>query len=137
MWSYAGVQLFKQEHSESADLRHRSSIPGLSKPTISTDIAFSPLYFIFLLIVIRITPNLFFIDPDSDPDHSQNLITRSLSHLGHILKISSKSIRNFFSYLSLKITFHGPRWSGSLPKSIHLLLLPFQTYPENFIKIRP
>ena len=38
-------------------------------------ILLSPLYFIFLLIVIRITPNLFFIDPDRDPDHSQNLIT--------------------------------------------------------------
>ena len=38
-------------------------------------------------------------DPDSDPDHSQNVITCSLSHLGHFLKISSKS-----SYLSLKIT---------------------------------
>ena len=28
---------------------------------------------------------LIFMDPDSDPDHSQNLITCSLSHLGHIL----------------------------------------------------
>ena len=49
----------QQEHLESADLRHGSSIPGLSKPTISTDIAFFPLYFIFLPIVIQITPNLF------------------------------------------------------------------------------
>ena len=44
------------------------------------------------------------MDPDSDPDHSQNLITWSLSHLGHILKISSKSLYKFLSYLSLKIT---------------------------------
>ena len=58
---------------------------------------FSPLYFIFLLIVIRITPNLFFMNPDSDPDHCQNLITCSLSQLGHILKISSKSVHNFLS----------------------------------------
>ena len=31
----------KQEHSESADLHHGSTIPGLSKLTISTGIAFS------------------------------------------------------------------------------------------------
>ena len=128
----------EQEHSKSADLRHGSSIHGLSKPTITTDIA-SP-HFIFLLIVIRITPNLFLMDPDSDPDYSLNLIICSLSHLGHILKISSKSVHNFLSYLFLKITFHGSkryRWSGSLPKSNHFFLLPFQTHPENFIKIRP
>ena len=29
----------------------------------------------------------------------------------HILKISSKSVNNFLSYLSLKITFHGSRRS--------------------------
>ena len=44
---------------------------------------------------IQITPNIFFMDPDSDPDHSQHLITCSLSHLGHILIISSKSVHNF------------------------------------------
>ena len=88
----------KQEHSESADLCHGSSIPGLSKPTISTNIAFFPLYFISLLIVIWITPNLFFMDPDSDPDLFQNLITCFLSYLGHILKIASKSVHNFLSY---------------------------------------
>ena len=31
-------------------------------------------------------------DPDSDPDHSQNLIISSFYHFGHILKILSKSI---------------------------------------------
>ena len=31
-------------------------------------------------------------DPDSDPDHSQNVITCSLHHLGHLLKMSSQSI---------------------------------------------
>ena len=66
-----------------------------------------PLYFLFLLIVIWITPN-FFMDPDSDPDHYQHLITCSLSHLGHILKISSKSLHNFLSYLSLKLHFMDP-----------------------------
>ena len=50
------------------------------------------------------------LDPD-DPDHSQNLITCSLSHLGHFLKISSKSTHDFLSYLSLKIIFHGSRRS--------------------------
>ena len=40
--------------------------------------------------------------PDSYADHSQNLITCSLSHLGHFLKISSKSIHNsvFKNYIS-------------------------------------
>ena len=78
------------------------------------------------------------LDPD-DPDHSQNLITCSLYHLGHLLKMSSQSIHNFLRYLSLKIKFHGSRrsrqWSGSLAKFNHIFLLPFWTYPENFIKI--
>ena len=50
-------------------------------------------------------------DPDSDPDHSPNLITCSSHHLGHLLKMSSQSIHNFLRYLSLKITFHGSRRS--------------------------
>ena len=110
------------------------------KPTIRTfktyHCFFPPLFHIFA----NGDPSIFFMDPDSDPDHSQNLIAWSLSHLGHILKISSKSVHNFLSYLSLKITFHGSRrsrWSGSLPKLNHFFLLPFQTYPENFIKIHP
>ena len=70
-----------------------------------------PPVFHILAIVIRITPNLFFMDPGSDPCHSQNLIPCFLSHLGHILKILSKSVYNFLSYLSLKITFHGSRRS--------------------------
>ena len=73
--------MLRREHSESADLRQGSSM-------------------------IWITPNIFVMDPDSDPDHSQNLTICSLSHLGHILKISSKSFHNFLSYQSLKITFH-------------------------------
>ena len=51
------------------------------------------------------------LDPDSDPDHSKNLITCSSHHLGHLLKMSSQSIHNFLRYLSLKITFHGSRRS--------------------------
>ena len=47
------------------------------------------------------------MDPD-DPDHSQNLINRSLSHLGHFLKMLSKPIHNFFRYRSLKIHFMDP-----------------------------
>ena len=116
---------YKQEHSESADLHHGSSIPGLSKSTISTEIPFSPLYFIFLLIVIRITLNLFFRDPDSDPDHSQNLITCSLSHLGHILKISSKSVHNLLSYLSLKLHFMDPKDPDNLDHSQNLITSSF------------
>ena len=38
-------------------------------------------------------------DPDSDPDHSQNLIISSLYLFRHILKISSISIHKFLSYL--------------------------------------
>ena len=34
-------------------------------------------------------------DPDSDPDHSQNLITSSFYQFGHILKILSKSVSVF------------------------------------------
>ena len=34
-------------------------------------------------------------DPDSDPDHSQNLIISSFYHFGHILKILSKSMSVF------------------------------------------
>ena len=101
----------EQERSERADLCHASLIPVLTKPTISTDIAFSPSISYFLPIVIRITPNLFFTDPDSDPDHSPNLITCSLSNVGHILKIASKSVLKFLSYLSLKISCHGSRRS--------------------------
>ena len=80
------------------------------------------------------------LDPD-DPDHSQNLITCSLSHLGHFLKITSKSTHDFSSYLSLKIIFHGSsksrEWSRSLAKLNHFFLLPFVTYPKNIIKIHP
>ena len=43
-------------------------------------------------------------DPDSDPDHSQNLITSSLYQFGHILKILSKSVCQFLSYLVHKQT---------------------------------
>ena len=43
-------------------------------------------------------------DPDSDPDHSQNLITSSFYQFGHILKILSKSVCQFLSYLVYKQT---------------------------------
>ena len=43
-------------------------------------------------------------DPDSDPDHSQNLIISSFYHFGHILKILSKSICQFLSYIVHKQT---------------------------------
>ena len=44
-------------------------------------------------------------DPDSDPDHSPNLITCSSQHLGHLLKMSSQSIHNFLRYLSYYISW--------------------------------
>ena len=52
-------------------------------------------------------------DPDSDPDHSQNLIISSFYFFGHILKISSKSIHRFLSYLVHKQTDRQP-----VPKGI-------------------
>ena len=60
-------------------------------------------------------------DPDSDPDNSQNLIIFSFYHFGHILKISSKSIRQFLSYLVHKQTnkqrTKNDPWSGNLAVS--------------------
>ena len=43
-------------------------------------------------------------DPDSDPDHSQNLIISSLYLFRHILKISSKFVHKFLSSLGHKRT---------------------------------
>ena len=43
-------------------------------------------------------------DPDSDPNHSQNLITSSFYHCGHVLKFFSKSINKFLSYVVHKQT---------------------------------
>ena len=42
--------------------------------------------------------------PDSDPNHSQNLIISSFYLFGHTLKISSKSVHKFLSYLVQKQT---------------------------------
>ena len=35
-------------------------------------------------------------DPDSDPDHSENVVIYSFYHFLHILKISSKSVLSVF-----------------------------------------
>ena len=43
-------------------------------------------------------------DPDSDLNHSQNLITSSFYHFGHILKILSMSVHKFLNYLVHKQT---------------------------------
>ena len=43
-------------------------------------------------------------DPDSDLNHSQNVISSSFYHCGHILKILSKSVHKFLSYLVHKQT---------------------------------
>ena len=77
-------------------------------------------------------------DPYSDPDHFQNSIISSFYLFRHILKISSKSVHKFLIYLVHKHIWQpGSRWSRSLPKSNHLFLVPFRTFPENFIKIHP
>ena len=47
-------------------------------------------------------------DPNSDPNHSQSLIKSSFYHFGHILKILSKSVHKFLSYLVYKQT---NRWT--------------------------
>ena len=57
-------------------------------------------------------------DPDSDSKHSQNLITSSFYHFGHILKILLKSVHNFLSYLVHKQT---NRWADK-PRRKHNLL---------------
>ena len=45
-----------------------------------------------------------FLDPDGDPDHSQNLIICFLSQSGHFLKNSSKSVHNFLSNVANRET---------------------------------
>ena len=57
-------------------------------------------------------------DPDSDPNHSLNLITSSFYHFGHILKILSKFVHKFLSYLVHKQT---NRWTDK-PRRKHNLL---------------
>ena len=52
-------------------------------------------------------------DPDSDPDHSQNWIISSFYLFRHILKISSKSVQKFLSYLVHKPT-NKPRYKHNL-----------------------
>ena len=54
-------------------------------------------------------------DPDSDPDQFQNCIISYFYLFRHILKISLKSVLKFWSYLSLKITFHDPEDPDSDP----------------------
>jgi len=39
-------------------------------------------------------------NPGFLPDHLQNLITGSLCHARHSLKISERSVHNFLSYLA-------------------------------------
>ena len=57
-------------------------------------------------------------DPDSDPDHSQNLVISSFYHFGHTLKISSKSVGKFLSYLvPNKQRAKNDPWSGTLAVS--------------------
>ena len=81
-------------------------------------------------------------DPYSDPDHFQNSIFSSFYLFRHILKISSKSVHKFLSYLVYKQIWQpgstrSRQWSRSLPKTNHLFFVPFKTFPENFIKIHP
>ena len=81
-------------------------------------------------------------DPYSDPDHFQNSIISSFYLFRYILKMSSKSVHKFFSYLVHKHIWQpgstwSRQWSRLLPKTNHLFFVPFKTFPENFIKIHP
>ena len=51
---------------------------------------------------------IFIQDGSEQQEHSENA---DLPQGSTYLKISSKSVHNFLSYLSLKITFHGSRRS--------------------------
>ena len=44
------------------------------------------------------------LEPDGNPEDHQNVIICSLSHYQHLLKISLKSVHNFWSYLAKKQT---------------------------------
>ena len=74
-------------------------------------------------------------DPDSDPNHSQNLITSSFYHFGHIL-ILSKSVHKFLNYLVQKQTNrgtdtpsrkHNPLGGGKIIIIIIILSVKYQT----------
>ena len=57
-------------------------------------------------------------DSDGDPNHSKNLITSSFYHFTHIVKILSKSVHKFLSYLVHKQT---NKWRDK-PRQKHNLL---------------
>jgi len=74
------------------------------------------------------------LDPDSDADRHQNVISWSLVDTPGLHKISSKSVGNFFDNLvnldfGLRIPGSGRR-SGSSPKFNHLVSGPCSTLQE-------
>ena len=88
-WSMMSSLRFvnRQEHSESADLHQRSSIPGLSKPTIGSSLShFEHFMKISSKSVHNFSKLSFFKkildpqDPDGDLDPFQNLTTSSFYH---------------------------------------------------------
>ena len=67
-----------------------SIVPDYSQKLITSSFTYICLYKLHLM-----DPE----DPYSDPDHFQNSIISSFYLFRHILKISSKSVHKFFSYL--------------------------------------
>ena len=74
-------------------------------------------------------------DPDGDQDHSQNLITYSFTNFSHILKISSKSLHRFLSYLSLKINFMDTEDPDSDPNDSQNLITSSFYHFRHILKI--
>ena len=81
-------------------------------------------------------------DPDSDPDHSQNLIISFFYLFRHILKISSKSVHKFLSYLVHKQT-NGQTYPGENITSLaevntkknHTFISPMKSTFQNFCNV--
>ena len=67
-------------------------------------------------------------DPDSDLNHSQNLITSSVYHFGHILKILSKSVHKFLSYLVHKQTDGQTNPDENITSLAEVIMLDVHTY---------
>ena len=74
-------------------------------------------------------------DPDSDPDHSQNCIISSFYNLIHILKISSKFVHKFLSYLSLKLHLMDPEDPDSDPDQFQNCIISYFYLFRHILKI--
>ena len=69
-----------------------------------------------------------FPDADCSPDHPQNLISSSLFHFRHFLKISSKSVHKFLNYVANKQTNKPCQNITSLAKAVNNNLQIYNTF---------